>query len=52
MVVNAFRESFQEMIDFEEKLMNVTIWDDAYMDEKGKLVEGGNGTLISFMDIC
>ena len=40
------------MIDFENIMMNVTIYDDAFVTEKNKVVEGGNGTLINFMDIC
>ena len=41
------------MIDFEAALYNITIYDDAYRDvDSGIIFEGGNGTLISFDDIC
>lgn len=41
------------MIDFENIMYNITIYDDAYKDpDKGFIVEGGNGTLISFANIC
>ena len=39
------------MIDFEAKMFNVTIYDDAFVGEK-EINFGGNGTLISFEDIC
>ena len=41
------------MINFEAQLYNITIYDDAFRDpDSGLIFEGGNGTLISFDDIC
>ena len=40
------------MIDFEEIMFNLTIYDDAFIGEKSEVNLGGNGTLISFEDIC
>ena len=39
------------MIDFEEIMFNLTIYDDAFVGEK-EVFFGGNGTLISFEDMC
>ena len=41
------------MINFEATLYNITFYDDAYRDpDSGLIIEGGNGTLISFDNIC
>ena len=40
------------MIDFEEIMFNLTIYDDAFVGEKNVVNLGGNGTLISFEDMC
>ena len=49
------KEAFQEMLDFEELMFDVWIYDDAFWDQKGtgKPIEpGGNGKVIRLADIC
>ena len=41
------------MIDFEAILYNITVFDDAINDsDNGIMNYGGNGTLVTFNDIC
>ena len=41
------------MIEFETIMYNITVFDDAFNDpDTGKIDYGGNGTLVSFNDIC
>ena len=47
-------DSFNEMIAFEEILMNLQIYDDAkwYFSGSRAVLDGGQGNLISFKDVC
>lgn len=40
------------MIAYEEILMQIKIYDDAYIDDNNEFFEGGEGKLISYKDFC
>ena len=40
------------MIAYEEILMEIKIYDDAYIDDNNEFFEGGEGKLISYKDFC
>ena len=40
------------MIAYEEILMDIKIYEDAYIDDNNEFFEGGEGKLISYDDFC
>lgn len=46
------KDAFQEMIDWENKMFNVTIFDDAIVTDENVFTYGGEGKIIGLKDMC
>ena len=46
------KDAFQEMIDWENKMYNVTIFDDALVTDENVFTYGGEGKIIGLKDMC
>ena len=46
------KETFAEMIQFEELLFSITEFSDTKRDRLGDIIREGKGTQFSFADIC
>ena len=48
----AFRETFDELIQFEDILYSISEYSDTYLDSVNVIQRDGDGYLFKFSDIC